>query len=283
MLRAMLDRAGARDVAAAVLRRRPLVRRAPGSALEYRAVSLDNLLVAREIFDHGEYAAVRRFGPIQSFIDLGCNAGYFTVFMAGQGDPSTIRGLSIDAHPQMVEQTRWHVEHNRLANVHAAWGLAGAAGAQEGNFFLHVDAAGSSQYPRAPESHVARNPWRQTTVPVISVGETWTRLFGDAECDVLKVDIEGSEDAFLRGEAVLLKRVGALLVEAHRWLVDVPSLEHWLSGCGFDPVETLRADADVQVGLYVNRAGRFAAHARQSPVAGAASPTPDAARAPAAR
>lgn len=261
-VRIVLNAVRAREVAAWLLRRRPLVRRVPGSALVYRITGLDQLLVARELFTEGEYDALAQFRGVRTFADLGCNCGYFTLRLAALNDPATLRGIAVDAHPGMVEATRWHVERNGLRNVEPLWGLVGSAtGGEKARFFVNVDAPGSSQFDRAPEGNVTVNPWRAIEAPVLSLRDEWERRFGDARCDVLKVDIEGSEDAFLKQEAAFLDRVELLVIELHRWIVDVDAVDAFLSARGFDARQTLRSNDDVRVALYVNRAGRFADHA----------------------
>jgi FkbM family methyltransferase len=256
-LRIALNAIHVRELAAAVLRRRPLLRKVPGSSLIYRVTTLDNLVVAREVFSEGEYGSLSQFRDIRTFADLGCNCGYFTLFAASISTPETIRGLAVDAHPDMVAATTWHVEKNGLRNVHPVWGLLGASEAANGRFFVNVDAAGSSQFDRSPDANVTANPWREITAPVVSLTEEWSRRFGDAPCDVLKIDIEGSEDAFLRREVAFLQRVGVLAIEMHKWIVDVASLDAFLAQHGFDPHEVLRSDDSIHVALYVNRNGRF--------------------------
>ena len=261
-LRRFLNVIRVRELAAAVLRRRPLLRQVPRSSLTYRVAALDNLLVAKEIFEQGEYAALERYRDVRSFADLGCNCGYFTVFIAAHNDPATIRGLAIDAHPAMVEATRWHVERNGLRGVEPLWGLVGSTSEGDaGRFFVNIDSPGSSQFDRAPEGNVTVNPWREITAPVLSLEREWERRFGDLPCDVLKVDIEGSEEAFLHREPGFLSRVGILVIEIHKWIVDANAIDAFLDAHGFSRGEILRSNADVQVALYVNRAGRFAPQA----------------------
>ena len=257
-VRVFLNAIHVRELAAAVLRRLPLFRNVPGSSLTYRITMLDNLIVAREIFANHEYGALARFHDIHSFADLGSNCGYFTLFLAALADSAAIKGLAVDAHPDMVEQTRWHIEHNRLDDVHAVWGLLGASDGSHGRFFVNIDAAGSSQFDRAPEGNVTENPWREIVAPTVSLSAEWQRRFGDAPCDVLKVDIEGSEDALLRREAGFLRRVGVLAIEMHKWIVDVGALEAFLDAQGFERGEVLRSSETIHVALYLNRASRFA-------------------------
>jgi FkbM family methyltransferase len=257
MLRRILIAIRAREAAGMLLRLCPVLRNVPGSSLTYRVVSLDNLVVAREIFAQGEYGGLSRFAGLQSFADLGSNCGYFTLFISALADPATVKGLAVDAHPNMAEDTAWHIEKNGLGNVHAVWGLLGASPDKEGRFFVNIDAAGSSQFDRAPEGNVTTNPWREILAPTVSLTDEWDRRFGDAPCDVMKVDIEGSEDAFLRREAAFLPRVGILAIEMHKWIVDVTELDTFLEGQGFYAHEVLRSDSSIHVALYVNRNSRF--------------------------
>jgi FkbM family methyltransferase len=256
-IRILLNTIRVRELAAAVLRVRPLRRRVPGSTLTYRVTILDNLIVAREIFAQHEYGALTRFRDIGSFADLGSNCGYFTLFIAGLADARTIKGIAVDAHPQMVEQTRWHIEHNELRQVHAVWGLLGGPEGSEGRFFVNIDAAGSSQFDRAPAQNVTKNPWLAIVAPTVSLENEWQRRFDSAPCDVLKIDIEGSEDALLHRETAFLQRVGILVIEMHRWIVDVDALEAYLASQQFERIEVLRSSDTIHVAMYVNRNGRF--------------------------
>ena len=258
-LRLVLNALRFRELTAWVLRHRPIVRQVPGSTLEYRITGVDQFLVARELFGEGEYAALSRFPGVRTFADLGSNVGYFSLYLASLNDRSALRGLAIDAHPGMVDATRWHLEHNGLRGVEPLWGLVGSASeGEKARFFVNVDAPGSSQFDRAPEGNVTKNPWREIAAPALSLADEWKRRFGDAPCDVLKVDIEGSEEMFLRKESAFLQRVGILVIEIHKWLVDAATIDAFLAERGFESRETMRSNADVHVVLYVNRAGAFA-------------------------
>src|ERR1043165_4449826 len=68
-----------------VLRRRPLTKRLDGSRVTYRAVSLESIPLAVEMFEKGityDQPFLQRIGPIETFVDLGCNVGYFTCLLA---------------------------------------------------------------------------------------------------------------------------------------------------------------------------------------------------------
>src|SRR2546426_12724090 len=65
------------------LRRHPLVRRLPDSGVLYRATRLESIPLAVEMFERGAlYDATLLPPDFSSFVDLGCNVGYFTCWLA---------------------------------------------------------------------------------------------------------------------------------------------------------------------------------------------------------
>lgn len=58
-------------------------------------------------------------------------------------------------------------------------------------------------------------------------------------CNVLKVDIEGSEMNFLRSEQPFLARCDTLLVEWHKWKVNLEELSAFLTSQQFRYVKTI--------------------------------------------
>jgi hypothetical protein len=55
------------------------------------------------------------------------------------------------------------------------------------------------------------------SVPALDIGRIWRERFGDLPCDLLKLDIEGSELQFLQLEAEFLKGVKVMIAEWHSW------------------------------------------------------------------
>lgn len=235
-----------------VLRRRPLMRRVPNSeGLVYRVNALDNLLVAREIFAQGEYSRLRSMPDIRTFVDLGCNCGYFPLFLASFVQPDQLHGLCIDANPQMVEDARWQFEANGLWGIRAIWGLVGAVGPEaKAAFFVNPDAAGSSQFDMTPTGHLSRHKLARIEVPVLDLQALWRESFGDARCDVLKIDIEGSEGHFLEHEFAFVERCRYVVIEIHSWKVKPDEVQRRLEGAGLRLVEVIGNEQDAEVHLY---------------------------------
>ena len=70
-------------------------------------------------------------------------------------------------------------------------------------------------------------------MPCVEVEENWYKYFGDTPCDLLKVDIEGSEMDFLRNETGFLGRVRTIFIEWHKRQVSFEDLEEFLSSQNF--------------------------------------------------
>src|SRR5437867_1322394 len=111
-----------------VLRYRPLRKCLPGSTVVYRATSLESIPLAVEMFEKGvtyDRAFLQSLRPIDTFADLGCNVGYFTCLLADLNRGTQIKGLMIDANPQVVTEAAWHAQANHLDQVYALHGIVG--------------------------------------------------------------------------------------------------------------------------------------------------------------
>lgn len=240
------------------LRYFPLVRSLPETGLTYRMSSLGSIGVAREIFHHGEYNAIRPLlRDVRTVADLGCNCGFFSCFVANEARNLAIRGLLVDANPRMVREAQWHLKKNRLSKMRALHGVVGA-NRETGNevFYLCPDAAGSSRFPSGPAGNAIRTSWEPIEVPVLCVAEEWRKHFGDAPCDLLKIDIEGSEGDFIRREADFTASVRFVLIEIHRWLVDANVIKNQLAALGFESSQSLCSSRDADLRFYINRQHR---------------------------
>lgn len=240
-----------RPLANSYLRVFPLARVFGRSQTRYRIRSIGALHVASEIFTSGEYAGILPLDDLVSFADLGCNCGFFTCFLADALGHKNLSGLMIDANPEMVREAKWHAEVNGLENVRATWGIVGPeAGAATSEFFLHPDAAGSSRFPKSPEDRVTQNQWQRIEAPVLSLAAEWEKCFGDLPCDLLKIDIEGSEESLLEREADFVRGARLLIIEIHWWLIDKVALETSLGALSFQLEKVLSSTHDADVRLY---------------------------------
>jgi len=84
-------------------------RRLKGSDFRYRLTSLDQLSIENELFQRQSYLPALRGRAVETFIDLGCNSGWFALWLSlAQPNPRRL-GLLIDAHPRMVAEAVWHL------------------------------------------------------------------------------------------------------------------------------------------------------------------------------
>jgi len=212
----------------------PVVKTLPASGIRYRARRVESLGLSVEMFDKGElYSTSDMPADIRAFADLGCNVGYFTCWLGDRLNSRQIKGLMVDANADAVEDAQWHVEVNNLKDVHVLHGLVGVKGEQgQASFFLHTSNVCSTAAP-TDEALGQSNTWTRVQVRCVDLEKNWQSNFGDTPCDLLKVDIEGSEMDFFRNEPLFLRRTKAILIEWHKWRVTLAEVEAFLSGQGF--------------------------------------------------
>lgn len=194
-----------------LLRRRdPLILRHAGFAVCVNAESSD-AHVAAEILIHGMYdAAIRdaaegraRFG----YLNLGANIGVFDVRVAQLVRLPTV-GLAVELNPFAHARLLLNLELNRLHHVHAL-----NAGASSGPGSLRLVQIARDTGQVLPPPSEGKEGW---PVPLVGWRELVTLLGEDQTIDLLKVDIEGSEAAFLEGFAEhARRRVRRAVIESH--------------------------------------------------------------------
>jgi FkbM family methyltransferase len=198
------------------LRQRPLVKHLPGSGIIYRATRLESIPLGVEMFEQNILYSPSTIPPaITTFADLGCNVGYFTCWLAhhrGRG----LKGLMLDANPEALAEAQWHVRANALSDVQAIHGVAGEAAGSVDFFLYDSNICSASQPPDRGVLDLA-GKWRKISVPSVRIGTLWRDRFGNMPCDLLKVDIEGSELNFVREEQEFLSLVKTMIVEWHSW------------------------------------------------------------------
>lgn len=232
----------------------PTVKQLPDSGIRYRARRLDSLALSVEMFDESSlYSVSDLSAQIRTFADIGCNVGYFTCWLSHQTRNTRLKGIMVDANPDAVEEARWHAQANKLNDVHAINGLVGP-GLQEGeaDFFLHRSNVISTAV--APDGAATSSAWKRIKVPHVSIEQTWAKLFGDEVCDLLKVDIEGSEMVFFKAETVFLKRVQVILLEWHKPQVTLAEFRDFLKQHGFATKTILHDGPQVGTALLVREA-----------------------------
>jgi FkbM family methyltransferase len=181
--------------------------------------------------------------------------GYFTCWLAHLARGRPLRGLMFDANPQAVEEARWHVAANGLKDVSALHGILGETSPTGAvDFYLYEsNICSTSQLPDL-EKMGLQGKWTKIAVPCVSLEAEWRKRFGATRCHLLKVDIEGSEMNFLRGESSFLDLVNSLLIEWHKWRVSLDEVKGLLRQHSFAYVKTVEENENMGTAFF-RRAG----------------------------
>jgi FkbM family methyltransferase len=237
-----------------LLTRFPLVRTLPRSGGRYRVQHLESFVMADEIFGARCYADAFEPAAVRSFIDVGCNVGYFVCFAADVTRNRVIVGLAVDASPAMVEETRWHVDINGLTRVAVAAGVVGfGPEVEEVTFFAAASNVASSAQPRQNPRVPEKGMRVETRLPTIQLLSAWREHAGEMPVDLLKIDVEGSELDVIRTNSELLGITRAVVLEWHNWVVKLEDVQLALGPHGFHLSRIISEDEDAGVGLFVRR------------------------------
>lgn len=179
-------------------------------------------MALKEVLIDGEYAKVikhvaGRNSPI--ILDVGAHIGLFALSVIKENP--TARVLSVEADPQTYGILMRNVDSLRAQG--ADWEAINAAGWDEDGKQLCFEGGGPSMSHRV-----------SSTGKFVVTGITLKTLVdsllakGDV-IDLLKIDIEGSEEAFLCTAPDLLRHVRSVVVELHPRLCNVERVRDVLS------------------------------------------------------
>jgi FkbM family methyltransferase len=127
--------------------------------------------------------------------DAGANAGDYTreILVAARGAGCNVAVHAFEPSPHCLEQLRASFGSESTVRIVGA-ALADRAGAAA----LHDGRAGSSQASLVPRDMLSGDAAATITVPLLRLGD-YLEAHAVAHIDLLKLDIEGSELAALRG------------------------------------------------------------------------------------
>ena len=230
-----------------VLARRSLQRRTP-TGLTYSVDSLPSLVVANEIFGSTGYRDAVRLSNPRTFVDLGANVGYFPLLVADVTGSRSIRGLLVEPNPNLAPGIESHLHVNGLSNVRLVTAAVGAGGPErQVDFFINPSHIASSVSGRFNPAIPVGGAVKRISVPVVDPGVAWAENFpAEPRVDLLKIDIEGTELAFLLGSGDFLTTVAAVLIEWHKWVCSFEQVAAVLGDYGFDL--RLISDEDANAG-----------------------------------
>ena len=208
------------------------------TGVEIRIGNYADWVIYSEIFAAGEYdvalalacdraAASRR--PLQ-VLDLGANSGLFTLRVLHEVRRRQL-GVSItavEAHPATAARFRARVLPQRRAGETVRL-VEGLAGERSGSSDFYENLA----HPASSTQFAARNagdPRKALRVPNLDLS---TILDGQPRIDLLKCDIEGSEERVIENYPDVFAKTDVAVFEFHRDLCDVDRCQALLRGYGF--------------------------------------------------
>lgn len=194
-----------------------------------------------EIFVNQEYADLLKYVPLpRSWVDIGCHRGYFSLWLARHSKLCTAKddceAILIDADPRAEAWVGSLVAMNALQEsfhwVHGAVGDNDRAGTV--CFALREGMLSSNTLNKShPLEHCVEVPCLDTK----SIHERFGLGF-----DVLKIDIEGAEYAFVHRYTDIIQLARSVVVEWHAYgqRLDKHKSEAMLNALGFNRSVVLR-------------------------------------------
>lgn len=229
------------------------------SGVPIKIESYSDWCVYNDLFADGEYdpaieAALLAAGDQMVVVDLGANVGFFTLrvlhllakFRAlakpdSTPNPRQVHFLLVEGSPSLAHELEERVSWSR-SDICTIQFVTGLVGRKDGSGMLQVNCSQSRNYVGAGESNSA-----QVQVPYVDLDPL---LAAFARIDLLKCDIEGSENLFLQNYQSLLRRTKTAIFEFHE--PDCPASEAvpQLVNLGFDPGKLLHDGGNIQTWFF---------------------------------
>jgi len=191
-----------------------------GTDMFFRGV---DVMAIKEVLVDKEYAFVlprleNTASPV--VLDVGAHIGLFSLWLLKQHPRARVRSVEADPHTYGILS-----RNIALARAGGAqWEALNAAAWGENGGKLRFSAAGPSMSHRVSSSG-------DIIVEGITLKSLLDGLVGtDGIVDLMKIDIEGSEEAFLCAKPDVLQRVRNVVVELHPYLCDTGRIQDLLRG-----------------------------------------------------
>jgi FkbM family methyltransferase len=169
---------------------------------------LAELITYREIFVTRVYQRLPDFRPIGSAVvfDVGANIGFFTLQIAGSMAGGTI--YAFEPNPNAYSKLVKNVQANRVGNIHL---FPYAVGSKPGRVWL--ERAERTGLGRVAES-ASEMGASQVEVEMITLDDIVEKN-SIARIDLMKIDVEGHEEAVLAGGERALGMTRKVVMEFH--------------------------------------------------------------------
>lgn len=213
----------------------------------YPVASLEAWLVEKEIFKGGIYDGVFDLSQVETFVDLGCNRGFFSVWLA-EKSRRKLKGILVEANPALIPEVDRLLKKNGFDGMSIFNGAAGA-GLDGGEVEILVPPTDvGAGLKTETERSLAGDKCDLVKVPALCVGDLWRKRFPNGEpCGLLKIDIEGAEQRFFEEEQDFLGMVERLVVEVHESMVSLEVVKGILTSKGFSLVNESKEDSETSL------------------------------------
>jgi FkbM family methyltransferase len=191
------------------------LRHRSGAILTYRK-EVGDLDTIVEVWVEQIYELPFPYNP-QIVVDLGAHIGLASVWFKTAMRANFI--LAVEPSHGNVALLRKNLSQNNVSSLV----LEGAISSEAGTGYLGTGRA----------SNVGRLSSSGTPVRLITMDELCSYIDAEAEIDILKVDVEGGEDALLRYHGRWLARVAVVVAEFHPPVVDDIALTELLMAHGY--------------------------------------------------
>jgi FkbM family methyltransferase len=139
-------------------------------------------------------------GPGQVFLDIGANAGYFSL-LASHCVGESGKVLAVEPNPAVAKQLRQNTQRNGLINVAIAE-AACSDSIEVRN--LYVSNAYNTGLSSLSRDNLA---WTKSVKVTCTTVDVLVEEYGLDRVDLVKIDVEGAELQVLRGMTTVLKRL----------------------------------------------------------------------------
>ena len=199
-----------------------------------------------EVLVDNEYSFLINFltvTPSPTIIDVGAHIGTFGIWVLGVNVNAKM--LSVEADPLTCQLAKVNAKNCAPQGANS-WQVIHAAAGDNDNSVLFLSDNGPSMSHRIDSSGTIQ-------VQSVSLSALLEKMSPGGGCvDLVKIDIEGSEEAFLCADPDALQRVNSLVVELHPTLCDTHSVQNLLEEC-FDHVVNVDGRQSLKPLLYCQR------------------------------
>jgi FkbM family methyltransferase len=206
-----------------------------GADLLYRR-ELGDIETIQEVWVHQIYCPPR---PITArvIVDLGAHIGMATLWLAATFRPELI--IAVEPNLDNVRLARRNFAYNEIPVVL----LEGAIGASHG----------VGMFAKNTQSNVGRVGSSGSPVRLFTMMDILQFVPDGTDIDILKVDVEGSEEELFAQPEAWLPRVRTIIAEFHPPVVDDQALVRSLQRQGFDHVRGLPTAGSTNPGHFFFR------------------------------